>query len=127
MGTDESPIIYHIARREDWQDAVRLGIYAPSSLPVEGFIHCSTFSQILETANRWFRGRADLLLLEIDARLITAELKREPPLSPADERRAERFPHLYGPLNLDAVAQVLDFPCEADASFRLPPNLRVQT
>jgi len=41
------------------------------------------------------------------------------------ERRGRLFPHLYGPLNLDAVTEVLHFPCDAEGQFVLPAALRV--
>lgn len=114
------PRVFHILPRVDWQQALQCGSYAPASLSREGFIHCSTSAQVLDTAHRWYRGRPDLLLLEIDVHRLTAPLRHEPPVNSTDERRAQLFPHLYGPLNLDAVAAIFEFPCQPDGSFRLP-------
>jgi len=122
MNLPEAPL-FHIVDRKQWQEAVARGVYAPASLPIEGFIHCSTAAQIVETANRWYRGQSGLVLLRIDPRRLSAELKHEPPINPADKRRAQRFPHIYGPLNLDAVACAIEFPCESDGTFRLPEAL----
>jgi uncharacterized protein (DUF952 family) len=36
----------------------------------------------------------------------------------------ERFPHIYGPLNLDAVTQVLPFEPSDDGLFSLPEPWR---
>ncbi len=38
-------------------------------------------------------------------------------------RRAMRFPHIYGPINLDAVIQVLDFEPDENGDFTLPTSL----
>jgi uncharacterized protein (DUF952 family) len=111
--------------RSEWQEAVHRGTYEPASLGSEGFIHCSTAMQTLDTANRFFEGRQDLVLLSIDPERLAAACRWETPLNSGDERRGELFPHVYGPLNLNAVIQVVDFPCEADQSFRWPPALHL--
>lgn len=119
MIAHEPEVIFHILKGAGWEDALRHGRYAPASLEAEGFIHCSTRDQVIETANRWYLGQADLLLLAIDPLRLNSELRYERPANPADERRGQVFPHLYGPLNLDAVAQVIEFPCERDGTFRV--------
>jgi len=115
-------VILHIARRADWEGTH--GSYRPATFERDGFIHCSTLAQTIETANRFFHGQRDLVLLYIDERRLAAPVRYEPAAPPADsaqgERRAGLFPHLYGDLNLDAVTQVLEFPCAADGSFTLP-------
>jgi uncharacterized protein (DUF952 family) len=83
----------------------------------EGFIHCSTPEQVLRVANARFRGREDLVLLLIDSGMIAAEIRYE-----NLEGGNERFPHIYGPLNLEAVINVLDFEPQADGTFLLPGN-----
>ena len=105
--------IFHIIRRGEWLEALERGDYVPASLSAEGFIHCSTADQVAATAKRWYAGVADLVLLRIDTELLAAELKYEAPRNGGSERQNERFPHLYGALNLDAVVEVLDLPREA--------------
>jgi uncharacterized protein (DUF952 family) len=118
-------VIFHIVKRSEWQAAVQRGTYEPASLTSVGFIHCSTATQIIETANRFFQGQQDLVVLVIDQERLAAECRWETPANSNDERRGELFPHIYGPINLDAVIQVVDFPCEADQSFRWPPALHL--
>ncbi len=113
-------MILHIAKRAEWDEAQRRNEYAPPSLSAEGFIHCSTAAQILDTANRFFHGQSDLVVLCIDPHRLAAPLRYEAPAMAHDEGRAGRFPHLYGPLNLEAVTQVLDFPCERTAPSACP-------
>lgn len=114
-------MILHIASRSDWDSAVERGSYAPPSLAAEGFIHCSTSAQIRATANRFFHGQTGLVVLCIDESQLRASLKYESPA--LDENRDGLFPHLYGPLNLDAVVDVIDCPCSADGSFAMPAAL----
>ena len=104
--------------------AVARGTYAPTSLRDEGFIHCSTLAQVIETANRFYRGQDDLILLLIDESRLKAELKYEAPAMKHGESTKELFPHLYGELNVDAVVRIVELRCEADGSFQLPDGLR---
>jgi uncharacterized protein (DUF952 family) len=111
-------IIFHITHPADWEQAQRQGQYTSGSLASEGFIHCSKPGQILATANRFYSGQKDLLLLAIAPARVEAEIRFENP-----DDRNELFPHIYGPLNLDAVTAVLPFKPEADGRFtRLPEN-----
>jgi uncharacterized protein (DUF952 family) len=117
------PILFHIASRTDWDAASAAGVYRPASLDSEGFIHCSTAAQVVGSADRYFRGRGDLVLLCIDEARVAGALRHEPPAvigGAPDSRASELFPHLHGPLALDAVIRVVPFPCRADGSFALP-------
>ena len=120
-------MIYHITEREAWNEAKLHGSYSAPTLATEGFIHCSRRSQVASVANDFYRGQSDLLLLCIDEDRLTAELRWEAPAHPRPESAVETsneamFPHLYGPLNLDAVLEVLDL-VEADEGFKLPCDL----
>ena len=89
-------MIVHICDTLAWDEAKRAGEYRPPSLDAEGFIHSSLPEQVLGVANRFYAGQKDLLLLWIDPQRLRASIHYEP----AD---GELFPHIYGPLNLDAV------------------------
>ena len=58
--------IYHIASAAEIERAARSGKYAPSSVAAVGYIHCCYGHQLSEVADRMFRGKDNLLLLEID-------------------------------------------------------------
>lgn len=110
--------LYHITTSETWQAAVGQGIYTSASLESEGYIHCSTPKQIVATANRYYAGRRDLHLLAIDPQRLSAQVRYENLIG-----GSELFPHIYGPLNLDAVTAVYPFPPDPDGTFtRLPEN-----
>ncbi len=117
-------VIAHIVNRRDWAKALGCGTYAPDSLRAEGFIHCSTLAQVVDTANRFYRGQDDLVVLCIEESRLNAELKYEAPTMQHGESAGTLFPHLYGELNLDAVVRVVALPCGADGSFRLPDELQ---
>jgi len=109
--------IFHIASSSEWEQALENGTYRTGSLDSEGFIHFSTGSQLLRTANKYYHGNRNAILLIIDPQKLAAELRYEPI---AD---GQEFPHLYGELNLEAVVQVLSFNPENDGSFTWPVTL----
>lgn len=110
MPTTEN-LIVHICAKKDWQKSLQQGQYRHPSLAVEGFIHCSRPDQILQVANHYYPGEHDLLLLWIDPRRLSAELRWDPV-------GETNFPHVYGPLNLEAVQSVTEFPPDKDGVFR---------
>jgi uncharacterized protein (DUF952 family) len=99
------PLILHITKRSDWEQARAAGVYEPSSLAHEGFIHFSDSDQVAGVAKAFYAGVDDLVLLHVSTERLTAPLKYEA----AD---GDSFPHLYGALNLDAVIDVT--PLDAD-------------
>ncbi len=108
-------MIYHITTLKNWNHAQQVSQYSLDSLASDGFIHASTWDQVVGTGNYLFRGQTGLVVLAIDTDQLAAEVKFE--AAPGTD---QQFPHIYGPINLDAVVQVIDFSPEPDGSFRLP-------
>lgn len=99
METDH--IIYHITTSEQWEEAKRLGHYDSDTLATEGFIHCSTEPQVAGVLERYYKGRTGLVKLTIDRDKV------QPPLVFELAGSINQvFPHIHGPLNLDAVVDV---------------------
>ena len=113
-------IIFHIARSEAWARRAG-GSYRPEMFPVDGFVHCSTEDQVVKVADIRFRGQKGLVLLCIDTDKVTAEIRYE-----NLEGGQELFPHIYGEINADAVAEVAEFEPGVDGYFTLPAALAVQ-
>lgn len=104
--------LYHLALRQEWQSARADGGYRRSSrglaLEEVGFIHLSEAHQVPATAARFYGDLAagEVLLLSIDPlRLAAAGLavRHEPAAPVGGTPGGELFPHLYGPLPLEAV------------------------
>lgn len=112
--------ILHIALPDDWESARRAGRYTMStrgvSLEREGFIHCSFDRQVEATANAYYGDLDELLLLSVDPTRLGTEVVIEPPFAGADDQ----FPHVYGPIPLDAVTEVTAWYREADQAWSLP-------
>jgi|SRR6185503_2939037 len=119
-------MIFHITTHTAWTEAQAHGEYTAPSLSVEGFIHCSTRSQVLPVAENFYKGKSGLVLLVIDPALLSSTLQWEAPteriLQPG-VGEGEKFPHIYGPINLNAVVRVIDFESKADGTFTLPSDL----
>lgn len=94
-------IIYHITTQAEWEAASRSGLYEAASLKEEGFIHCSQAGQIAGVLERYFQGKKDLVKLVIDTDKLTSRWIYE--WSPST---ADTFPHVYGPINAEAVTAV---------------------
>jgi uncharacterized protein (DUF952 family)/N-acetylglutamate synthase-like GNAT family acetyltransferase len=120
-------VILHLLSRESWVEAQAHGQLIAPSVATEGFAHCSTEHQMVNVANKYYRGNNDMVLLNIDPTKLTSVLKFEPPAhidgSPALPHEP-LFPHIYGPINLDAVIEVIDFPCNEHGAFTAPPQLK---
>jgi uncharacterized protein (DUF952 family) len=113
-------LIIHIAEGSEWETATDRGEYRPASLiGAEGFVHASTAYQTLLPANLFYRGRRGLVLLALDQTLLHSEIRWEEP-----QPTVEAFPHIYGPVNLDAVVMVEPFDPGTDGSFELPESIR---
>jgi len=134
-------LIFHIIPRDTALTARQSGEYRAESLSREGFIHFSRLHQVLDVANRFYAGQPGLALLVVDPSRLKAELKYEAPIHPAplapededfshgrrlkDESDSDNsFPHLYGPLNFDAVLAIHDLETNSDGSFSLPTSLK---
>ena len=90
--------IYHILDAPQWKEIENEAYYSPESLKKEGFIHFSTKKQLPVVKEKYFKDKPDLILLHVDALKLTAELKYE-----LVYEQESLYPHLYGPLNLEAV------------------------
>lgn len=86
-------MLYHIVSKVDWRAASET--YRAASLDQEGFIHFSYAHQWRLTLQRYYCGRSDLLLLQVDPAKLVGELRVE-----------NGFPHLYAEMPGEAVASV---------------------
>ena len=89
--------VVHIASPSAWERARTSGMYSAESLAGEGFIHFSRWDQLAGTAERYYAGVPDLVVLVVE---------------PGDLpfRVENGYPHLYAELPLSAVTEVLTLP-----------------
>ncbi|MFS8100302.1 DUF952 domain-containing protein [Lentzea alba] len=110
-------MLLHIISKADWAAAQSVGAISPVG---EEFVHCSDRGVVHVTAGKFFHGQSGLLLVVIDPKLLDVPVRWEAvPDSPL------WFPHVYGPIPVEAVVEVHDFPGLPDGSFVLPEAVAV--
>ena len=88
--------IHHIVQPEIWSRH-RGPTYEAESLATEGFIHCSFDEQLDAVLKRYYSNANEVIILEIDPQKLTSKLVIEPSTG------GENYPHIYGPINVDAI------------------------
>ncbi len=113
--------IFHLALPGDWAAAFATGEYRVSTrgatLDEVGFIHCSTQDQVAPTAQRFYGDLTELVVLTVDTDRVAAPVVAEPP-NPASD---ELFPHIYGPLPVDAIVATRRWFRAPDRPWSLDP------
>ena len=110
-------VILHIVKREQWEKAKSEGVYRGDTLDSQGFIHCSTIQQIVKVANALFLAQKGIVLLCIAANKVQSKIRYE------GTESEELYPHIYGPLNVNAVVKVADFEPSKNGKFLLPKEI----
>jgi uncharacterized protein (DUF952 family) len=109
--------LFHLTEASTWEAAKAAGEYRQSTrgatLERVGFIHCSLKHQVPKVAGFVYPDADDLVLLTIDPAKLTAEVKFEP----GEPGATEEFPHIHGPVPVDAVVNVV--PVARDGAGRL--------
>jgi uncharacterized protein (DUF952 family) len=91
-------LIYHIVLPETWA-AFNGDLYRASSLETEGFIHCSFPEQLDAVVARYYSDAPSIIVLEIESDALMSRMIGEP------STNNEIYPHIYGPINRDAIVK----------------------
>jgi uncharacterized protein (DUF952 family) len=110
--------VYKVLTEATFRQAKREGRFAGSADDFrDGFIHLSAPHQLAGTLATHFKGQAGLVLIAVDAERLGQDLKWEA------SRGGALFPHLYAPLELEAVLFVEALPLGADGRHILPEGV----
>ena len=110
--------VYKIVAADLWQAAEDSGMFTGAGIDLnDGFIHLSTGAQARRTAQLYFKGQGNLVLVAVDGARLGEALKYEP------SRDGDLFPHLYGPLPLAAVLSVRPLPVGGDGNHIFPEDV----
>jgi uncharacterized protein (DUF952 family) len=92
---------YKILTAGQWAHFRRHGVFhgAPVDLD-DGYIHLSAADQLQGTLDKHFAGQSDLVIAEVDLAALGESVKWEV------SRGGALFPHIYGPLPMEAVRGV---------------------
>jgi uncharacterized protein (DUF952 family) len=104
-------IVYHAATADDWATRTET-FYQPAGYAAEGFVHCSTAEQLTGPLHALFLGRKDLILLTIESSALTSDVIYEDLYDAGED-----FPHIYGPVDLEAVVASEPIPCDEQGRF----------
>ena len=118
-------MIYHSILQREW-DTIKSSLeYKPDSLLTDGFVHFSLLEQVIGVTYFIFgNSKETVLLLEVD------EKKLKPRVVHEDLKGHGRYPHVYGPINLDSVVNVYKLdrtPGSGTFGFLLPDSLRMNS
>jgi uncharacterized protein (DUF952 family) len=101
----KAPVLYKIMPRLEWETAQAKGIYEGSEVDrQDGFIHLSAAHQVRAIARKHFSRQDNLVLIAVRQENLGQSLKWEA------SRGGDLFPHIYGPLPLSAIGEVVPLP-----------------
>lgn len=110
--------IYKVLTQDQWTDFQADKIFRGSPVDVtDGYIHLSCKPELKATLDKWYADQAQVVLLQIDSKVIEGALKYEV------SRGGVEFPHLFTDLPMSAVGQV--WVASSDSSgYTLPTDLK---
>jgi uncharacterized protein (DUF952 family) len=111
-------LIYKIFLPEQWMDFQNRGIFEGSAHDQrDGFIHLCSGSQLAGTLEKHYAEAQSVVLAEIDAQQVSAQLKWEV------SRGGKKFPHLFDALTTSALVKHIELAQTPNVGFQLPDDL----
>jgi uncharacterized protein (DUF952 family) len=112
-------MIYHFITQTNLANSLSDSELRLPSLDSEGFIHCSTLAQVINVANFLEPYSEEMQLLEIDESKVKPEVKYEDAMN-----NGVLYPHIYGPLNRDAIVSEFHLDWDGEDGYQMPDELR---
>ncbi len=121
LATRPDTHLFHICTEDELRQARALGVHRPVSLASDGFVHLARGTQVIQVLHHFFAGRDGLVLLAIDPARLAHGLKFEAaapvgaqPVTGDGGDEGDSFPHVHGPLNLEAIVDAVRLPGGSD-------------
>ena len=102
----DNSTLFHLAEIDEWQAAQASGFYVPAAFAAESFIHTSHRDQLEGVYGRYYAGRTDLIVLEIDRDAVVAAVGIAQVIDELSPSTGDVFPHIYAPLPVASVRAV---------------------
>jgi uncharacterized protein (DUF952 family) len=112
-------MIYHFITQSNLSKYLSDSEFRLPSLESEGFIHCSTLDQVIAVANFLEPYSEEMQILEIDESKLRPEVKYEDAMN-----NGVLYPHVYGPINRDAIVAEFHLDWDGEDGYQLPEALR---
>lgn len=109
-GTD--PFVYLLMNPTDFDTARQTGVWDPPSRASEGFIHAAPAHELTRVANKHYRQFDEVRVVFLRHEHICSEILWEPASNGL-------YPHIYGPINMDAAEQVVTVRRGADGIYAI--------
>ena len=114
--TDYKQPLLHIAMREQWEQAKKVGQYKGNTLDSKGYIDFSKPEQVIEDANALFQGQKELVLLYIDDSKVQSEIRYE-------TIGGTLYTFLYDVISTEVVIDEIYFARDTSGKFTLPQGI----
>jgi uncharacterized protein (DUF952 family) len=106
------PFICLLMNPADFEQAQRTGQWDPPSRAVEGFIHASPAHELTRVANKHYRQFDEVRVVLLRHERLRSEILWEPASNGL-------YPHVYGPINMDAAERVVAARKGADGAYSI--------
>ncbi len=99
LSMSEDPIAYHLVPVEEWEASPVGEPYRARSLETDGFIHLTgRMADLVEVGDRYYRDDPrPYVVLTVARRWVTAPWRHD---------GDPRYPHVYGPIEREAITEV---------------------
>mmetsp|Transcript_34958 Transcript_34958/g.54641 ORF Transcript_34958/g.54641 Transcript_34958/m.54641 type:complete len:124 (-) Transcript_34958:2683-3054(-) len=114
-------IVYHMAQKSLWEEAGEE--YTPPTYQQDGFVHATEDSaMLLGIANHFYKEtKGEWILLKLSVDKLKHKTVWEAPAPVGDKssnlETEVKMPHIYGPINKDAVDKITSIQRDEDGSF----------
>ncbi|WBW97389.1 DUF952 domain-containing protein [Oceanirhabdus sp. W0125-5] len=111
-------IILHCVKKKNWDKVCNEKEYGYTDFKRNGFIHCSSIEYFWRVTEHFNEQDTEYVILCIDTDKVKAEIKWED----CDSNPGRYYPHIYGPIERNAIINVLPFLRDPNGNYIKNPE-----